>query len=99
MGQQWEGDERIVLFVVLRDGVELDDNLRASIRREIKANSSPRHIPKVVLSVPAIPRTISGKVSEIAVRRAVHGLSVENADALANPESLAHFQDLAELRG
>ena len=99
VGQQWEGDERIVLFVVLRDGVELDDDLRARIRTEIKSNSSPRHIPKVVLSVPAIPRTISGKVSEIAVRRAVHGLTVENVDALANPESLAHFQDLAELRG
>ncbi len=99
VGQQWEGDERIVLFVVLRDGVELDDDLRARIRTEISSNSSPRHVPKVVLSVPAIPRTISGKVSEIAVRRAVHGLTVENADALANPESLAHFQDLAELRG
>jgi acetoacetyl-CoA synthetase len=99
VGQQWEGDERIVLFVVLRDGVDLDDDLRAHIRTEIKTNSSPRHIPQVVLSVPAIPRTISGKVSEIAVRRAIHGLSVDNVDALANPESLDHFQDLAELRG
>ena len=99
VGQQWEGDERIVLFVVLRDGVELDDDLRARIRTEIKSNTSPRHIPQVVLSVPAIPRTISGKVSEIAVRRAIHGLAVDNVDALANPESLAHFQDLAELRG
>ena len=99
VGQQWDGDERIVLFVVLRAGVELDDELRARIRSEIKFNSSPRHIPKVMLAVPAIPRTISGKISEIAVRRAIHGLPVENADALANPESLAHFQDLVELQG
>jgi len=84
---------------VLRAGVELDDELRARIRSEIKLNSSPRHIPKVMLAVPAIPRTISGKISEIAVRRAIHGLPVENADALANPESLAHFQDLVELQG
>jgi len=79
--------------------VELDDELRARIRSEIKLNSSPRHIPKVMLAVPAIPRTISGKISEIAVRRAIHRLPVENADALANPESLAHFQDLVELQG
>ena len=99
VGQQWEGDERIVLFVVLRDGVELDEALRARIRTQIKSNSSPRHIPKITLAVPAIPRTISGKISEIAVRRTIHGLPVENADALANPESLVHFQDLVELQG
>ena len=97
VGQRWEGDERIVLFVVIRSGGDLDEALKARIKKEIRVHSSPRHVPKVIVAVPAIPRTLSGKVSEIAVRRTIHGLPVENADALANPEALEHFRDREEL--
>jgi len=97
VGQRWEGDERIVLFVVMREGVALDDALRARLRSAIRERVSPRHAPAVVVSVPEIPRTVSGKVSEIAVRRVIHGEPVRNADALANPGALEHFRDLGEL--
>jgi acetoacetyl-CoA synthetase len=97
VGQRWEGDERIVLFVVMKDGVALDDALRARIRTAIRERVSPRHAPALVLSVPEVPRTVSGKVSEIAVRRVIHGEPVQNADALANPDALGHFRDLTAL--
>jgi len=99
VGQKWEDDERIVLFVVLRDGIRLDSALRGDIRREIREHASPRHVPRVIVQVAAIPRTISGKISEIAVQRVIHQLPVENADALANPEALEHFRSLPELLG
>jgi acetoacetyl-CoA synthetase len=99
VGQRWEGDERIVLFVVMKEGVTLDDGLRARIRSAIRERVSPRHAPAVVLSVPEIPRTVSGKVSEIAVRRVIHGEPVRNVDALANPGALAHFREFGELAG
>jgi acetoacetyl-CoA synthetase len=97
VGQRWEGDERIVLFVAMREGVTLDDGLRARIRTAIRERVSPRHAPALILAVPEIPRTVNGKVSEIAVRRVIHGQSVENADALANPAALEHFRDLPAL--
>jgi len=92
VGQEWRGSERIALFVVLRPGVALDDALRARIRDVIREGATPRHVPALIVAVPDLPRTVSGKVSEIAVRRVIHGLAVENADALANPEALAHFR-------
>ena len=92
VGQDREGSERIALFVVLRDDVALDDEVRARIRDVIREGASPRHVPAVIESVPALPRTVSGKVSEIAVRQAIHGLPIDNRDALANPESLEHFR-------
>jgi len=99
VGQQWDGDERIALFVVLAEGHELDDQLRRRIEHEIKTHTSPRHVPKLIVAVPDIPRTISGKISEIAVRRAMHGLDVDNTDALANPEALAHFREPGPTEG
>ena len=97
--QQWEGDQRIVLFVHLRDGLELDDGLRDRIRRRIRDEETPRHVPARIVQAPAIPRTISGKIVELAVRKAIHGEVVTNLDALANPEVLGFFRDLPELRG
>jgi len=97
IGQKWEDDVRVVLFVVLRDGVELDDTLQAAIRNVIRDNATPRHVPAKIVAVPDIPRTKSGKIVEIAVRSVVHGEDVKNTGALANAEALAHFRDIAEL--
>jgi acetoacetyl-CoA synthetase len=91
------GDVRIVLFVRLKDGVALDDELRDRIRRQIRENTSPLHVPKKIIHVSDIPRTISGKISELAVRDVVHGRPVKNTEALANPDSLKLFEGLAEL--
>jgi len=92
-----EQDVRIVLFVRLRDGLTLDDSLRDRIRKAIRARTSPHHVPKVIVQVADIPRTISNKISEIAVRDVVHGRPVKNSDALANPEALALYRGLPEL--
>ena len=97
IGQRWNDDERVVLFVVLREGLSLDDDLRAKIRQQIRNNTTPRHVPARILAVPDIPRTISGKIVEIAVRSAVHGDTVSNLDALANPEALRFFENREEL--
>jgi acetoacetyl-CoA synthetase len=97
VGQEWEDDVRVVLFVVLRDGIELDDALRDRIRRVIRENTTPRHVPAKIVAVPEIPRTKSGKIVEIAVRSVVHGEAVKNTEALANPGALQHFRDIPEL--
>jgi len=89
---------RVVLFVVLREGIELDDALRDRIRRVIRENTTPRHVPAKIIAVPEIPRTKSGKIVEIAVRSVVHGEEVKNTEALANPEALRHFRNIPELR-
>jgi acetoacetyl-CoA synthetase len=96
VGQHWQGDERIVLFVRLRDGVTLDDVLREKIRKQIRANTTPRHVPAKILQVTDIPRTVSGKISELAVRAVIHGEAVKNTDALANPEALERYAELRE---
>jgi acetoacetyl-CoA synthetase len=98
VGQHWGDDERVILFVRLRDGITLDDDLRARIAKQIRANTTPRHVPAKILQVADIPRTISGKITEIAVRDTIHGLPVKNTDALANPRALALYRDIAELR-
>jgi acetoacetyl-CoA synthetase len=102
VGQEVPGDAavdvRIVLFVRLRPGLTLDDALRAKIRRQIRENTSPHHVPRVIVQVDDIPRTISGKITELAVRDAIHGRSVNNVDALANPQALELFRDIPELR-
>jgi len=98
IGQDWQDDVRVVLFVVLREGVALDDALIDRIRRTIRENTTPRHVPARVLQVSDIPRTISGKIVELAVRNVVHGRPVKNTDALANPEALSLFEDREELR-
>jgi acetoacetyl-CoA synthetase len=99
VGQDVGHDVRVVLFVRLRDGLVLDEVLRERIRRQIRANASPRHVPSVILQVPEVPRTLSGKVVELAVREAIHGRPVKNTDALANPAALEHFRNRPELAG
>jgi acetoacetyl-CoA synthetase len=98
VGQEVGNDVRVVLFVRLREGLALDAALADRIRRQIRANTTPRHVPARILQVPEVPRTISGKVVELAVREAVHGRPVKNADALANPAALEHFRNRPELR-
>ena len=97
IGQDWENDVRVVLFVVLRDGVSLTEDLQQKIRKAVRDNTTPRHVPAKIIAVPEIPRTISGKIVELAVRSVVHGEDVKNTDALANPAALEHFRGLAEL--
>ncbi len=97
IGQNWNDDVRVVLFVVLREGAELDDALRQRIRQEIRSNTTPRHVPAKIIAVPEIPRTKSGKIVELAVRSVVHGQTVRNTEALANPDALRHFSNIAEL--
>ena len=97
VAQEWEEDVRVVLFVRLRDGLALDEDLRERIRREIRANASPHHVPKKIIQVADLPRTINGKLSELAVRAAIHGRPVGNADALANPQALDLYRDHPEL--
>jgi acetoacetyl-CoA synthetase len=98
VGQDWEGDVRIVLFVRLREGHSLDEPLRERIRGRIRDHASPHHVPRRILEVPDIPRTISGKITELAVRDVIHGRGVSNTDAMANPEALRYFVDREELR-
>ena len=97
IGQEWDGDTRVVLFVVTTDGVTLDDELRDRIRSNIRTGASPRHVPAVIVEVPELPRTRSGKLVELAVRAVVEGREVTNLEALANPSVLDHFRDLSDL--
>jgi acetoacetyl-CoA synthetase len=102
IGQDWPpgevGDVRVVLFVKLQDGVALDASRAERIKAQIRANTTPRHVPAKVVQVNDIPRTKSGKIVELAVRNVVHGRPVKNVDALANPEALDEFRDREELR-
>jgi acetoacetyl-CoA synthetase len=92
------GDVRIVLFVKLQPGLTLDDSLRDRISSRLRENTTPLHVPKKIIQVDDIPRTISGKISELAVREVIHGRPVKNTEALANPQSLAYYERLEELR-
>ena len=94
IGQEWDEDTRVVLFVILRDGCVLEDELTQRIRRRVRENCSPRHMPARVVQVIDIPRTKSGKITELAVRDIVHGREVKNQEALANPEALELYRDL-----
>ncbi|MGQ9558708.1 MAG: acetoacetate--CoA ligase [Desulfurispora sp.] len=97
VGQDWQGDVRVILFVKLAPGVELTEELQNKIRRTIRENTTPRHVPAKILTVPDIPYTINGKKVELAVRNVIHGQPVLNQDALANPGALAYFAHRAEL--
>jgi acetoacetyl-CoA synthetase len=97
IGQDWDGDVRVVLFVILKPGLQLDANLIDRIRKQIRNGASPRHVPARVVQVADIPRTKSGKITELAVREVVHGREVKNKEALANPEALELFRGLDEL--
>jgi acetoacetyl-CoA synthetase len=99
IGQDWDNDVRIVLFVVLKDGLELTDALSQKIKDQIRAHCTPRHVPQVVIPVTDIPRTKSGKITELAVRDIVHGRQIKNAEALANPEALDLYRGLDALKG
>ncbi|MCZ3387109.1 MAG: acetoacetate--CoA ligase [Actinomycetia bacterium] len=97
IGQSWDDDTRIILFVRLADGVALDENLVKAIKRTLRENCSPRHVPAQVVAVKDLPRTRSNKLAELAVADVVHGREVRNQEALANPESLEYFRDVPEL--
>jgi acetoacetyl-CoA synthetase len=98
IGQDWDGDVRVVLFVRLAEGLALDANLERKIRAKIRSGASPRHVPAKIIPVADIPRTKSGKITELAVRDVVHGRPVKNREALANPEALVFFEEIDALR-
>jgi acetoacetyl-CoA synthetase len=98
IGQEWDGDTRVVLFVRLRAGLKLDDALIKRIKSQIRTNTTPRHVPAKVVQVADIPRTKSGKIVELAVRDVVHGRAIKNREALANPEALELYRDLPALQ-
>ena len=98
VGQRQDGDERVVLFLRLRDGAALDEDLRQRIRAALREKASPRHVPAKIIAVADLPRTRSGKISEIAAREMIHNRPVKNAAALANPQSLEYFRNLPELQ-
>ncbi len=98
VGQEWEDDVRVVLFVKLRDTLELNEELAQRIRKHVRANATPRHVPAKIVQVADIPRTKSGKIVELAVREVIHGRPVKNIDALANPDALGQYRDRPELR-
>jgi acetoacetyl-CoA synthetase len=98
VGQDWEGDVRVVLFVRLREGHILDQALAGRIRQRIREHASPHHVPRKILQVADLPRTISGKLTELAVRDVIHGRPVVNRDAMANPQALDLFRGLEELK-
>ena len=98
VGQDWQGDQRIILFVVLAPGTQLDAALESHIKQQIRQGATPRHVPHKVIAVQAIPRTRSGKVSEVAVRETIHGRVLKNREALANPECLTLYENLQSLQ-
>jgi len=98
VGQEWKGDTRILLFVKLRENITLDEDLKAKIVDVIRHNTTARHVPSKIIQVPDLPRTISGKMVELAVSNVIHDRPVTNRDALANPESLDAFMNLTQLK-
>ncbi len=98
VAQEQEDDVRIVLFIVLKPGHVLDEDFRKKIKTVIRQGASPRHVPEKIVAVADIPRTLSGKIVELAVREVIHGRPVKNLDALANPEALEYFRDIVELK-
>jgi len=97
IGQDWEGDVRVVLFVKLKEDLQLDEKLIGKMKKHIRDNTTPRHVPAKILQMADIPRTKSGKIVEFAVREVVHGRQVNNLEALANPEALEQFRNRPEL--
>ena len=98
IGQDWDNDVRVVLFVRLTAGATCDAALQDKIRKKIRAGASPRHVPAKIVAIADIPRTKSGKITELAVRDVIHGRPVKNTEALANPEALELYRDLPDLR-
>ena len=98
VGQDYNNDVRIVLFVTTKDNQELDEEKIKSIKLKIRKNCSPKHVPSLVIKVPAIPRTKSGKIVELAVKKIIHGETINNKEAIANPEALKYFKNLPQLK-
>jgi acetoacetyl-CoA synthetase len=98
IGQEWDNDVRIILFVKLNEGVEFTETLVQKVRNVIRNNASPRHIPAKIIPVDDIPYTVNGKKVELAVRNIIHGKPVQNIDALANPDALELYKNLKELQ-
>jgi len=94
VGQQFEGDERVVLFVKMKPGFELNEELAKKIKNNIRSQCSPRHVPAIIKPAPDIPYTINGKKVEVAVKKLIHGQEVKNSDALRNPECLEYFRKI-----
>ena len=99
VGQNQGEDIRVVLFVRMQTGYELDDEMRERIRKRLRQQASPRHVPARIIAVSDIPRTRSGKIVEVAVRDVIHGRTITNIEALANPEALDEFRNRPELHG
>jgi acetoacetyl-CoA synthetase len=98
VGQNWKDDVRVILFVQMAEGNELTDDLKNKIRKYIRTNASPRHVPAKIIAVPDIPYTLNMKKVELAVKKVIHGQEVLNKDALRNPESLDYYAELKELQ-
>jgi acetoacetyl-CoA synthetase len=98
VGQDYKDDTRIVLFVTTKDNQELDNNKIKLIKAIIRKNCSPKHVPSIIIKVPEIPRTKSGKIVELAVRKIINGEELNNKEAIANHESLKYFKNLKELK-
>jgi acetoacetyl-CoA synthetase len=98
VGQDYNDDVRIVLFITTKNNEELDDEKIKFIKSRIRKNCSPKHVPSIIIKVPEIPRTKSGKIVELAVRKVIHGETINNIEAIANPESLKFFENLSQLK-
>jgi len=97
VGQDWEGDQRIILYLILKEGILLDNDLNIEIKSLIRQKASPRHVPSKIFQVDDFPRTRSGKISELAVKDIIHGKEIKNTEALINPEILNNFRDFKDL--
>jgi acetoacetyl-CoA synthetase len=97
IGQAWKNDIRIILFVVLNKGYNLTNEIKDKIKKEIRANASPRHVPAKIISILEIPKTKNGKLVELAVKQSIEGMVIKNLEALANPDSLKQFKNIKEL--
>ena len=97
IGQSWKNDIRIILFVVINKGYNLSDEVRNKIKKTIRTNASPRHVPSKIISVLEIPKTKNGKLVELAVKQTIEGMKIKNLEALANPDSLNQFKNIKEL--
>ena len=97
VGQSWKNDIRVILFVVLNKGYNLNDDIEEKIKKAIKINASPRHVPSKIISILEIPKTKNGKLVELAVKQSIEGYKIKNLEALANPDSLKQFKNIKEL--
>ena len=97
IGQSWKNDIRVILFVVLNKGYNLNDDIKEKLKKAIKFNASPRHVPSKIISILEIPKTKNGKLVELAVKQSIEGYKIKNLEALANPDSLKQFKNIKEL--